>query len=69
MKISFADQSQFLYGLIYLNQAFSNLFVQNTFFPALFQDYFVLIPQSFYEASQLQEKVTNPCEASGDPGP
>ncbi|KAK3796923.1 hypothetical protein RRG08_032228 [Elysia crispata] len=35
----------------------------------VFLDYFVLIPQSFYEASQLQEKITDPCVASGDTGP
>ncbi|XP_012943161.1 laminin subunit alpha isoform X2 [Aplysia californica] len=35
----------------------------------VFLDYFVLIPQSYYEASQLQVSVTNPCLASGDIGP
>lgn len=33
------------------------------------QDYFVLIPQDYYEASVLQQRVTSPCELPGDPGP
>ncbi|GFS13654.1 laminin subunit alpha, partial [Elysia marginata] len=32
-------------------------------------DYFILIPQAFYEASQLQDKITDPCVAKGDAGP
>ncbi|KAK7100839.1 laminin subunit alpha-like isoform X2 [Littorina saxatilis] len=34
-----------------------------------FLDYFVLIPQDFYEATVLQQQVTSPCEVPGDPGP
>nr|KAG5701572.1 hypothetical protein BaRGS_024822 [Batillaria attramentaria] len=34
-----------------------------------FLDYFVLIPQDFYEATVLQQRVTNPCSVPGDPGP
>ncbi|XP_059144333.1 laminin subunit alpha-like [Physella acuta] len=32
-------------------------------------DYFVLIPQGYYEASQVQQAVKNPCNVTGDPGP
>ncbi|GFO21134.1 laminin subunit alpha-3 [Plakobranchus ocellatus] len=35
----------------------------------VFLDYFVLIPQSFYEASLLQDPITDPCLAVDDPGP
>ncbi|CAL1548003.1 unnamed protein product [Lymnaea stagnalis] len=35
----------------------------------IFLDYFVLIPLGFYEASQVQQRVTNPCLSSNDPGP
>ncbi|PVD23436.1 hypothetical protein C0Q70_16705 [Pomacea canaliculata] len=34
-----------------------------------FLDYFVLIPQDYYEASVLQQRVTSPCELPGDSGP
>ncbi|KAH9496293.1 hypothetical protein Btru_018041, partial [Bulinus truncatus] len=32
-------------------------------------DYFVLIPNPYYEASQVQQKVNNPCLVANDPGP
>ncbi|XP_055884413.1 laminin subunit alpha-like isoform X2 [Biomphalaria glabrata] len=35
----------------------------------VFLDYFVLVPNAYYEASQVQHKVTNPCVAPNDPGP
>ncbi|XP_076440495.1 laminin subunit alpha-like [Babylonia areolata] len=34
-----------------------------------FLDYFVLIPQDFYEATVLQQHVTTPCAVPGDEGP
>ncbi|KAL8590461.1 hypothetical protein ACOMHN_011674 [Nucella lapillus] len=33
------------------------------------QDYFVLIPQDFYEATVLQQHVNSPCAVPGDEGP
>ena len=31
----------------------------------IFQDYVVALPQEYYEAYQLEEKVTNPCKVNG----
>ncbi|XP_041356694.1 laminin subunit alpha-like [Gigantopelta aegis] len=36
---------------------------------AVFLDYFVLIPQGYFEASVLQEKIIHPCAMPGDQGP
>lgn len=33
------------------------------------QDYMVLVPDAYYEATVLQEKVTRPCKIPGDQGP
>ncbi|RUS82429.1 hypothetical protein EGW08_009817 [Elysia chlorotica] len=35
----------------------------------VFLDYFVLIPQSFYEPRKLQKKITDPCVISGNTEP
>ncbi|BFY99968.1 hypothetical protein BsWGS_03008 [Bradybaena similaris] len=35
----------------------------------VFLDFFALVPQGYYEPSNLQVKVPNACQATGDPGP
>ncbi|XP_071119471.1 laminin subunit alpha-like [Haliotis cracherodii] len=36
---------------------------------SVFLDYFVLIPQGYYEASVLQKRIIQPCTVPGDQGP
>lgn len=57
-------------AFLYIGPQFSNKYM---YFLILFfvveQDYMVLVPDAYYEATVLQEKVTRPCKIPGDQGP
>lgn len=57
-------------AFLYIGPQFSNKYMY--FLILLFvveQDYMVLVPDAYYEATVLQEKVTRPCKIPGDQGP
>lgn len=57
-----------LFSLFDLNSAI-NTCISSFFFFVVEQDYMVLVPDAYYEATVLQEKVTRPCKIPGDQGP